>query len=225
MPNASNIIKFHLFADDTSLFYSNTNIDQLEEIVNSELLKISDWLIANKLTLNTSKSNFIIIKPRQRKLSENVKLKINNEILHESECVKYLGVLIEKNLTWREHLQYIITKLAKNIGILAKLRYYTSQDTLCNIYNAFISPHYCAINWGGACATILDPLSKSFRKAARIIFFEKQTADSRPLFKKLNSLNLEDTCNLECAKFMFDISKGRCEDFFSNYFQLSKDRH
>ena len=68
LPNASNTIKFHFFADDTSLFYSNTSIDQLEEIVNSELLNISDWLTANKLTLKTSKSNFMIIKPRQRKL-------------------------------------------------------------------------------------------------------------------------------------------------------------
>ena len=64
--------KFYLFADDTSLFYSNKK-NQLEEIINSELLKISDWFISNKLTLNMSKSNFMIIKPRQRKLSKNIK--------------------------------------------------------------------------------------------------------------------------------------------------------
>ena len=65
----------------------------------------------------------MIIKPRQWKLSKNVKLKINNEILHDSECVKYLGVLMDKSLTWKKHMQYINTKLAKNIDILAKLRY------------------------------------------------------------------------------------------------------
>ena len=134
---------------------------------------------------------------------------------------------MDKSLTWKEHIQYINTKLAKNIGILAKLRYFTPQDTLCSIYNVFISPYvnYCTIYWGGASATILDPLSKSIRTAARIIFFEKQTAHSRPLFEKLKFLTLEDTYNVECAKFMLDISKGRGEDFFSNYFQLSKDRH
>ena len=185
MPNASNIIRFHLFADDTSLFYSNTSIDQLEEIVNSELLNISDWLTANKLSLNTSKAIFMIIKPRQRKLSKNIKLKINNDVSHESECVKFLGVLLDKSLTWKEHIQYINTKLAKNTGILAKLRYFTPQDGLCSIYNAFISPYvnYCTINWGGASAKILDPLSKSLKRAARIIFFETQTAPSRPLLK------------------------------------------
>ena len=227
MPNASNIIKFHLFANDTSLFYSNNNIDHLEEIVNCELLKILNWLITNKLTLNTNKSNFMIIKPRQRKLSKNVKLEINDEVLHEFECVKYLGVLIDKNLTWKEHIKYINTKVSKNTGILAKLRHFTPQDTLRNIYNAFISPfiNYCTINWGGACATTLDPLNKSLKRAARIIFFKKQIAHSRPLFKKFNSLKLDDTYKLECAKFMFDISKGHCDDFFNNYFQLSKDKH
>ena len=67
--------KFHLFADDTSLFYSNKSIDEMEEIDNSELLNISDWRTANKLTLDTNKSNFTITKPRQRKLSKNLRLK------------------------------------------------------------------------------------------------------------------------------------------------------
>ena len=78
---------------------------------------------------------------------------------------------------------------------------------------------------GGASPTMLDPLSKSLKKAVRIIFFEKQTGHSGQLFKKLQSLTLEDTYNIECSKLMIDISKGRCKDFFNNYFKLSKDRH
>ena len=207
--------------------YSNTISDQLEETVNSELLNISDWLTANKLTLNTSKSNFMIIKPRQQNLSKYVKFTINNEVLHESECVKYLGVLMDKGLTWKEHIQYINTKLAKNIGILAKLRHFTPRDTLCSIYSAVILPYvsYCTSTWGGASATVLDPLSKSPKKATRVIFLETQIAPPRPLLQKFKSHTIEDTYNLECAKFMFDISKGCCENFFGNYFKLSKHRH
>ena len=48
-----------------------------------------------------------------KKLSKNVKFTMKNEILHESECVKYLGALMDKSLTWKEHIQYINTKLAK----------------------------------------------------------------------------------------------------------------
>ena len=63
MPYASKILDIHLFADDTSTFISNKKLEELETIVESELVNISDWLISNKLTLNVSKSNCIIIHP------------------------------------------------------------------------------------------------------------------------------------------------------------------
>ena len=65
--NSSQILGFHLFADDTSLFYSHDNIDTIEDTVNNELLNITNWLIANKLTLNVDKSNYIIFRPPKKK--------------------------------------------------------------------------------------------------------------------------------------------------------------
>ena len=53
-------LSFYLFADDTSLLYADTNLKSLEKTVNSELIKVSDWLNANKLTLNAKKSNYVI---------------------------------------------------------------------------------------------------------------------------------------------------------------------
>ena len=84
--NASNVLKIHLFADVRNFFYSNTSSDQLEKFAISQLLNISNWLIANKLTLT-----------------------INNDILHESECVKYLGILIDKNSLGRSIYNLSIT--------------------------------------------------------------------------------------------------------------------
>ena len=55
-----------LVADDTSLLYADSNLKSLEKTVNSELLKVSDWLNANKLTLNAKKSNYVIFRPYQR---------------------------------------------------------------------------------------------------------------------------------------------------------------
>ena len=67
MPYAAKILGIHLFPDDTSIFISNKTFEELETIVNRELVNISDWLISNKLTLNVSKSNFIIIHPPQKR--------------------------------------------------------------------------------------------------------------------------------------------------------------
>ena len=227
IPKASKMMNFYLFADDTSLFYSHKNINTLEEVVNVELGCIQDWLVANKLTLNTNKSNFMIIKPRQKKVPKKIQLSINGDHLNESDCVKYLGVLIDNKLTWKQHIQHVNTKVAKSIGILAKMRHFAPNNILLNIYNAFISPHinYGIINWGGAYQNSLDPLSKNQKKAARLLFFKQRNERSNPLFKALNSLNLHDTYKLECAKFMYEISKGNCEKFFNDIFQLIREKH
>ena len=67
---------FYLFADDTSLLYANTNLKSLEKTASSELLKVSDWLNANKLTLNAKKSNYVIFRPYQRKLNYSVNIEM-----------------------------------------------------------------------------------------------------------------------------------------------------
>ena len=91
--------KFHLFADDTSIFYSHKNLKNVEMTLNNELIKVSEWLIANKLTLNVSKSNFVIFHPPLKKIHMNITLYINDEKLEEKQFTKYLGVLIDKHLT------------------------------------------------------------------------------------------------------------------------------
>ena len=107
MPYASKILDIHLFADDTSIFISNKKLEELETIANSKLVNISDRLISNKVTLNVSKSNFIIIHPSQRKRNKQVTIKINGENLEEKSHTKYLGVLIDKNLNWKAHIHHI----------------------------------------------------------------------------------------------------------------------
>ena len=74
--NSSAKLSFYLFADDTSLFYADTNLKSLEETVNSKVLKVSDWLNANKLTLNAKKSNYVIFRPHQRKLKYLVNIEM-----------------------------------------------------------------------------------------------------------------------------------------------------
>ena len=74
--NSSDQLKFYLFADDTNLLYADKNLRALENKVNAELSKIYDWLIANKLSLNIKKSNFVIFRPRQKILNNQVNVKV-----------------------------------------------------------------------------------------------------------------------------------------------------
>ena len=74
---ASDKLTFYLFADDTNLLYADKNPKSLETIVNCELFKVVDWLIANKLSLNIKKTNYIIFHPYQKRINFNIRIKLN----------------------------------------------------------------------------------------------------------------------------------------------------
>ena len=129
-------LSFYLFADDTNLLYADKNLKSLEAVVNDELMKVCEWLNANKLSLNTGKSNFVILHPYQHKAYSGVNLKIYDNSLQKSiplerkNYVKYLGVLIDiGNLSWRYHIDQISSKISKGVGIIARLRHFVPTNT------------------------------------------------------------------------------------------------
>ena len=88
----SYLLDFHLFADDTNLFYKHKDITLLQSNLNKELSNVDVWLCANKLSLNIEKSNFVMFHPRQKKIDVNLMIKDNP--LKQEYCIKYLGILI-----------------------------------------------------------------------------------------------------------------------------------
>ena len=115
---SSDKLSFYLFADDTNILFANKNLTSFEFDVNHKVNKVYDWLIANKLTLNIKKSNFVILCPAQRKLSYQPKIVIfdnkqNKKVaLEHKDYVKYLRILIDKNLSWKHHIDHIIIKVS-----------------------------------------------------------------------------------------------------------------
>ena len=126
------MLNFYLFADDTNILYADKNLKSLEQKVNAELNKLYVWLTSNKLNLNIKKSNFVIFRPYQKRLSFQPKIRIfdNEKNMNISlDCknyVKHLGILINSNLSWKIHIEYIALKISKIVGLIAKLRHCTS---------------------------------------------------------------------------------------------------
>ena len=102
----------------------------LKELSMPNLRKVQEWLVANKLTLNGKKSNFVIFHPYQKKLDRDVMIKIFDihtkefVLLDQKTYIKYLGILIDSNLTWKYHISYIKSKISKTIGVIARLRHF-----------------------------------------------------------------------------------------------------
>ena len=168
-----------MFADDTNILFSHSDLKSLEKTMNDELSNVYGWLVANKLTLNLKKSNFVIFRPHQKKLAFTPIIKIfDNQInkpvaLECKEFVKYLGVLIDFRLSWNNHIDAVLLKISKTVGLLSKLRYTAPFHTLISIYNSLIAPYlrYGLIACGQAAKSRLDKLLVLQKRALRFIHF------------------------------------------------------
>ena len=120
----SDTFNFYLFADDTNILYAKKNLRSVEATVNSELKKLYLWLVSNKLTLNNKQTNFVIFHPYQKSVDYLSQLKIldtdtNQYVsLEMKNYVEYLGILIDKNLSWKIHIDNVATKLSKTVGLM-----------------------------------------------------------------------------------------------------------
>ena len=139
-------------ADDTNLFLTHKDISYLFETANLQLERINQWFISNKLSLNVSKTKQSFFnKPNKRDdiLLLLPKLNINNSEIERSECLKFLGVLLDENLCWKEHIKYIESKIAKNIGLLFKAKPYIDRHSLWSLYHSYIHSYINYEHWTG----------------------------------------------------------------------------
>ena len=111
-----------LFADDSNLFINGTDVRKIELELNEELRNIASWLKINKLSPNANKTQYMVFIRKLNKI-ENVVLRVEAQTIERVTQTKFLGVIIDEKLTWRNHVNYISTKIAKGIGILIKTRF------------------------------------------------------------------------------------------------------
>ena len=124
--HTSSIVDFILFADDTTILFSDKNIVNKVSIVNRELKEVSNWFRANKLSINASKTNFMIMgTPHMTgKIQGDLNITLDNSLLDKVSSTKFLGVIIDENLTWKNHINCISKTISRNIGVINKLKHF-----------------------------------------------------------------------------------------------------
>ena len=140
-----------MYTEDTNLFYSNNDIETLFSTVNMELEKFSESFKANKLSLNIKKTNYSLFHKSSTKDDLPLKLpnlKIVNNVLKKQTSVKFLGVMLDGNISWKGHIK-TVKKLSKNIGLLGKSKQLLDNESLKSIYFPYIHSYlnYANITW------------------------------------------------------------------------------
>ena len=137
--------------------------------------------------------------------------------------VKFLGILIDSHLTWKEHVNNICFKISRVIGVLNRLKSILPLQILVNLYNTMILPYltYCNIIWGNCASYLLQRLFLLQKRAIRVITKSFYLAHTDQLFYKLKILKIHDLYRLQVASFMFSYSKNILPEHFNEFFVLN----
>ena len=105
-----------LFADDTTIYYSSNNLNNLISKITSDLENLTDWFRANKLSLNVTKTNFILFSNDTRSIADKIiKLNLSNININRVSETKFLGIIIDDKLTWQKHIEYTRNKISSGL--------------------------------------------------------------------------------------------------------------
>ena len=231
LPHASNLFNLIMYADDTTLvgriksFTNNQNNDfnTISDNINKELNKISEWLKVNKLSLNASKSKYMILNKRNRVINY-INLKIDGTIIQQSNDFNFLGLTIDEHLEWKQHIEKTANKCSRTIGIINKLKHFLPMHIKLLLYQTLLNPHlnYCILVWGYKCARLI----KLEKKVLRIINLSKYNAHCDPLFKLFKILKLSDMLRLQELKFYYKFVHNKLPLYLQQLpFQLNHDIH
>ena len=136
---SSNMFTFYVFADDTNLLDSHKNIRTLIHSINNDLGHVSTWFKANKLSLNINKTNFMLFKNKHdNRHIPAFNITIDNTDIVRVPHTKFLGIILDECLTWKQHTTYIANIVSKYTGILYRLKGILPSTTLFTLYNSLV---------------------------------------------------------------------------------------
>ena len=223
--HAIKFCKVHHFADDTNLVHFSKSANKLNKYINADMKNLTNWLNANKISLNIKKTELVIFKHMNKKLECPIKIKLSRKRLYPSKSVKYLGLKIDENLDWKVQTHDIATKLNRANALLYKIRNYVSFNTLKTIYFAIFDSHinYANLIWGQNPNSKLRVTTLQ-KKVLRIINNQPKNSHSGPLFKQ-NILKFEDKILIGNIIFVSKSINNLLPPIFKNWFIFCSEIH
>ena len=206
----SNVIT-DLYADDTTLYDINRSVSVIEHNLSAAVKDVSTWSKQNGMVINFDKTKVMLITTRQKRDQLEIKsLNINvadDKYLNQVSCDKVLGVYVDENLSWSQHIKTVTTKMSRNIWLLSQISKYLSHDHRIIFYKSYIQPHidYCNIVWGNCPKTALAKIERLQKRACKVIL-NYNYDEILQAMSNLNIMTVYERIFLRKAKFMYKVS-------------------
>lgn len=212
-----------LYADDTAIFFEARSEEELQNRIDTEIPKIVNWFNSNKLSINASKTYCQMYNNTENII--NIKARIGDTDIEFTDCIKYLGMYIDKDLKWRSHINHISNILSRNAGIIKKSSFFLERKQLLLLYNSLFLPYinYCCLVWGHSAPTLLDRLNKIQKKVIRVISKQHRLAHTNPIFENLKILKIKDIAVQQSVILMHNVISQNLPPAIYSMFTLSND--
>ena len=229
-----------LFADDTTFQLTGSNLVNLFDLANSELNKASKWFQINKLTLNTSKTKYILFRAKTMHVNfSNLNLKIGCETVERigNECktkfFKFVGHHLDEYLSWEHQINHVRGKLASGNYAIARTKNFLPKNIRLTLYNSLFRPYlefgilawggapykeFGTMTWGGVNATKLKGITNLQKKCVRNVAGKQFRSHTEPIFSSLKILKFTDLFKFNCSTFMHKLVLGKQPDSFQTMF-------
>ena len=214
--NACSLVKSVQFADDTTLYLSHKNSQYLSDTLNRYLTILDSWLCANRLSLNIQKTSFMVIYNMEL---QRFPLKIRNCELSRVQKAKFLGVILDGKLNFKDHTNCIQTKkISRSTGAIYRIKDYLPIDILIKLYYAMIYPHmtYAVTVWGASNLTNRKLTMQSQRKFLKLIPMQLTA-----IYETYHLIKFGDIYKyFTCIKMYQSFTSPKLEVFKSHFQQL-----
>jgi hypothetical protein len=226
LPTNLSFCKSILFADDTNLFKTSKNLDDLFIQANFDLQIITEWFQSNQLSLNTSKTHYILFTLSTKNTSE-YHIQLAGEIIERKQYVRFLGLIVDERLSWKYHANYVSGRLTSALFALRRTKNLASRDNLLTLYYSLFYSHisYGLILWGSATKTVKNKIIIMQKKAIRLITGSHYNAHTTPLFSELKALKFEDIYELQLGKFIYCLYQNNIPKPLQSFFSINSDTH
>ena len=218
-----------MFADDTQIATSNSDINVILENLNTDLINVSTWMLANKLTLNNKKTEFMIIGSNKRlsQIDQEPSIFVGGMEIDKVNAVKSLGLMIDETLSCSAQVEKITKKVNSGLSIIRRLRDIVDYNTLITIYKSIIQPHfdYCSQVWGCLGKVLSDKLHRLQNRAFRIITREGYETRSKDILNKVGFPDLKTRREQQLATLMYTIKHKMLPNYLQDIFIKTQEVH
>ena len=218
LPEISNLAKYIFFADDANILVTGQNLLDIRDKLNGVIAAIDIWVKCNGLKLNVKKTKYMVFSNKRDIDYSSLQLLLNGKSLERSEKERFLGVIVDSNISWKTHISALKSKISRNAGILYRLKGVVPNNVLKLVYNSLIQSHmyYCSNVWGLGSKSSLASLFCAQKKAIRAVengfnnnFYNKDTGElpchTKEIFTRNKLLTVYNLIAKNCLTAMHRV--------------------